>query len=214
MPFLLCYENMWKLNEDENICYIMFHFLIERAFQRHQESDLKHPQFTGSYKYKPKQTNKPSFIELDTSTNYWLAQNSDCTILFSRVSSISETIMSEATERVSRRVDLFFLRKAAILYPFEISRTLHFCTRSHSTSSFLCYGFILCSNGRGSWRDLDGRGVSEFRKLVHEFMWNFQQVHIAQGDVIGKAVIASMGHTVHQSAPKMRYGIKQGDYYW
>jgi hypothetical protein len=23
-----------------------------------------------------------------------------------------------------------------------------------------------------------------------------------------------MGHTVHQSAPTMRYGIKQGDYYW
>jgi hypothetical protein len=23
-----------------------------------------------------------------------------------------------------------------------------------------------------------------------------------------------MGHTVHQSAPKMRYGIKQGDYHW
>jgi hypothetical protein len=39
--------------------------------------------------------------------------------------------------------------------------------------------------------DLDGRGVSEFRKLVHEFMWNFQEVHITQGDLIGKAVIAS-----------------------
>jgi hypothetical protein len=113
--------------------------------------------------------------------------------------------MSEATERVSRRVDLFFLRKAAILYPFEISRTLPFCTRSRSTSSFLCYGFILCSNGRGSWRDLDGRGVSEFRKLVHEFMWNFQQVHIAQGDVIGKAVIASW---VTQSINlHLRYGM-------
>ncbi|CAK9198146.1 unnamed protein product, partial [Sphagnum troendelagicum] len=36
-------------------------------------------------------------------------------------------------------------------------------------------------------------------------------VHITQGDVVGKAVIVSWV-TVQQSAPKVWYGIKQGDY--
>ncbi|KAH8944817.1 hypothetical protein BDL97_12G005200 [Sphagnum fallax] len=38
-----------------------------------------------------------------------------------------------------------------------------------------------------------------------------QQVHITQGDLVGKAVIVSWV-TVQQSAPKVWYGIKQGDY--
>jgi hypothetical protein len=42
-------------------------------------------------------------------------------------------------------------------------------------------------------------------------MVNFQQVHITQGDLVGKAVIVSWV-TVQPSAPKVWYGIKQGDY--
>jgi hypothetical protein len=38
-----------------------------------------------------------------------------------------------------------------------------------------------------------------------------QQVHITQGDLVGKAVIVSWV-TVQQSAPKVWYGIQQGDY--
>jgi hypothetical protein len=42
-------------------------------------------------------------------------------------------------------------------------------------------------------------------------MVNFQQVHITQGDLVGKAVIVSWV-TVQHSAPKVWYGIKQGEY--
>ncbi|CAN5957290.1 unnamed protein product [Sphagnum jensenii] len=38
-----------------------------------------------------------------------------------------------------------------------------------------------------------------------------QQVHITQGDLVGKAVTVSWV-TVQQFAPKVWYGIKQGDY--
>ncbi|KAH8964065.1 hypothetical protein BDL97_04G044600 [Sphagnum fallax] len=40
-----------------------------------------------------------------------------------------------------------------------------------------------------------------------------QQVHITQGDILGKAVIVSW-ITDQPSAPKVWYGIKQGDYHW
>ncbi len=44
-------------------------------------------------------------------------------------------------------------------------------------------------------------------------MSNFQQVHITQGDIVGKAVIVSW-ITDQPSAPKVWYGIKQDDYHW